>query len=183
MADGPANVLCVCTGNVCRSPAIELSLKRAWGTDASVTSAGTYALTGWEISDDMFAVLAAVGLDGTEHEPRQLDVAGINSADMIIVAGVDHRNWIVQRVPEAAQKVFLLTEMAALTDVVPRAKQPTRLERIAGAAALFASARSAFADRKHEDILDPYDMSRNHHEQSMRQMSDALSPLVTWIGQ
>ena len=183
MADGPAKVLCVCTGNICRSPAMELFLKRAWGADASVTSAGTYAMTGWEISDDMFAVLEAEDLDGTAHEPTQLDIAGINAVDMIVVAGVEHRNWIIQRVPEAASKTFMLTEMAALAEVFPRGKQATRLERLAGAAPLLSSARSTLAGRRHEDILDPYNMSADHHQRSMRQMIDALRALVNWIGE
>ena len=39
-------ILCICTGNVCRSPAAERLLAHALGPSVHVASAGTYALAG-----------------------------------------------------------------------------------------------------------------------------------------
>ncbi len=182
MADGRARVLCVCEGNICRSPAMEFYLKREWGDDAELVSAGTYAMVGWQIPDPMMEVLEAEHLDGTEHDPAQLDAGAINAATLILVAGVEQRNWIVKLSPEAQPKAFLLTEAAALSQVVPHPKQGNRAERIAAAARLLHEARGALAGHKHEDILDPYGLSAEHHRQSMAQMRVALDQVVEWIG-
>ncbi len=94
----PAKVLTVCTGNICRSPAMEFYLERAWGDDAVVTSGGTIAATGWHIPDPMRVAEEAAGLTVPHHEPRQLDVDIIEAQDLILVAAISHAEWIERHV-------------------------------------------------------------------------------------
>lgn len=181
MADQPL-VVAVCEGNICRSPAMELLLRRAWGSDAEVRSAGTYAMVGWTIPDPMLEVLEAADLDGEEHDPTQLDEELIGAASLVLAAGNDHLKWILHRVPDAEAKTFLLTEAAALAETVPAAVAGTRSDRIAGAARLLNGGRTALAGKRHEDILDPYGMSAAQHEEAMVQLTRPIERLVAWIG-
>ena len=51
------SILAVCTGNVCRSPAVERLLASKLGPTVRVSSAGTHALVGHPISEPMAALL------------------------------------------------------------------------------------------------------------------------------
>src|SRR5664279_591435 len=104
----PAKVLTVCLGNICRSPAMEFYLERAWGADADVTSAGTMAATGWHIPEPMRAVEEAAGLTVTHHDPRQLDVAIIDTQDLILVAANSQKEWIERHVGAVPVNTCLL---------------------------------------------------------------------------
>ena len=46
VSDDTFSILTVCTGNVCRSPAVERLLASKLGPTVSVASAGTHALVG-----------------------------------------------------------------------------------------------------------------------------------------
>jgi len=67
--DGPFSILTVCTGNVCRSPAVERLLSTELGPTVQVSSAGTHALVGHPISQPMAALLTASGI---EDRPTQI---------------------------------------------------------------------------------------------------------------
>ena len=56
------SILAVCTGNVCRSPAVERLLASKLGPTVSVSSAGTHALVGHPISEPMAALLRTAAL-------------------------------------------------------------------------------------------------------------------------
>ena len=70
MADPPASVLCVCTANVCRSPAAELLLRAglrsrlgdAVAEQVVVTSAGTWATPRRPIEPGTAAALRRAGM-------------------------------------------------------------------------------------------------------------------------
>ena len=51
------SILTVCTGNICRSPAVERLLTRKLGPTVSVSSAGTHALVGHPIAEPMASLL------------------------------------------------------------------------------------------------------------------------------
>ena len=59
-AGRPFTVLAVCTGNICRSPAVErlLVAELGPGSDVHVVSAGVGAVVGAPISPPMAALLA-----------------------------------------------------------------------------------------------------------------------------
>ena len=66
------SILAVCTGNVCRSPAVERQLINELGKTVSVSSAGTHALLGHPISEPMAALLRDRGIEPDKFEARQL---------------------------------------------------------------------------------------------------------------
>jgi protein-tyrosine phosphatase len=67
-----ATILAVCTGNICRSPAVEHLLAHQLGPTVSVSSAGTHALVGHPISEPMAALLQRVGVEPQPFEARRL---------------------------------------------------------------------------------------------------------------
>jgi protein-tyrosine phosphatase len=80
----PLRVLVVCTGNICRSPAVERLLAAGLGAAyrgrdtgglapaIEVASAGTGGMVGWPMPDEMAALVASRGVDPTGFEARQL---------------------------------------------------------------------------------------------------------------
>lgn len=176
-----ATVLAVCTGNICRSPAMEFYLERAWGDDAIVSSAGTMAATGWHIPSPMRAAEEAAGLVVPEHEPRQLDVETIESHDLVLVAAHSHRDWIERHVGAVPPNTFLLTEAAALATVARRPAGDSRADRIRTAASLLSAARS-LDDGVHADVDDPYLRGDEAYVAAMEEIAELLDSLIAWVG-
>lgn len=112
-------ILFVCTGNLCRSPLAEALLRKrlvAAGLDGQVTtrSVGVYALTGRSASEGAMVVAAERGADLSEHRARELTLAEVEAADIILVMEEAHRRSIFNLAPHQIHKVFLLSEMAGL---------------------------------------------------------------------
>ena len=177
----PAKVLTVCTGNICRSPAMEFYLERAWGADAVVTSAGTIAATGWHIPAPMRAAEEAMGLTVPDHEPAQLDAEMLESNDLVLVSTRSHSDWIERRMGALPLNTFLLTEAAALALVARRPVGDSRSDRIRTAASLLSAARS-LDDAVHPDIDDPYLRGDEAYVKAMGEIAENLDVLIAWVG-
>lgn len=177
----PAKVLTVCTGNICRSPAMEFYLERAWGADAVVTSGGTTAAIGWHIPAPMRTAEEAAGLVVPDHDPLQLDVELIEAQDLILVAALSHKEWIARRVGALPRNTFLLTEAAALATVARRPVGDSRSDRIRTAAALLGEARS-LDDGVHPDVDDPYLRGDEAYVVAMKEIAENLDAIIEWVG-
>jgi protein-tyrosine phosphatase len=174
-------VVCVCTGNICRSVAMELYLARAWAGDAVLSSAGTMGLIGWHSPAPMRDALAAIGLDAGHHTARQLDAAEAEAADLVLVAAHHHRSWIERHAPAALPRTFLATEIAALAALEPRSPLDSRAERIRAAAGVFDAARQS-RTVVFENIHDPYGRGHAAYPRAVSQIASVLESLVSWGG-
>ncbi len=181
MAPALANVMCICTGNICRSAAMEAYLSRAWVDAAKVTSAGTMAASGWHSPAPMLAVMKSVGLDGSKHIARQLEMADVESSDLVLVATHLHQAWISRHFGAAPPNTFVLTEAAELTKRARRPVGTDRIDRIRTAAALLDAAR-AEKPAKYDDIHDPYGHSDDAYRHAMDIIVGACTTLVDWVG-
>lgn len=86
-------VLCVCTGNTCRSPMLAVLLDAALrrrGVSATVESAGTAASQGEPASAGAQAAMARRGLDLSAHRSRPL--AGLDLGGFEAVFAVSSRH-------------------------------------------------------------------------------------------
>ncbi|GMG84800.1 low molecular weight protein-tyrosine-phosphatase [Paralimibaculum aggregatum] len=87
-------ILCVCLGNICRSPMAEGTLRamgEAAGLALEVDSAGT---SGWHIGEppqpEGLAAAAARGYDNSAQRARQVSAADFHDFDLILA--MDRRN-------------------------------------------------------------------------------------------
>jgi len=126
---GTFTILAVCTGNICRSPAIERWLASALGpgADVVVASAGTHAVVGCPISAPMAELIAAGGGSTAGFAARQLTAPMIRDASLVLTATRDHRAAVVDLWPAVVRRAFTLREFARLAVLV----DPGHLDRSA----------------------------------------------------
>ncbi|MHB8171131.1 MAG: low molecular weight protein arginine phosphatase [Thermincolia bacterium] len=111
-------ILFVCTGNTCRSSMAEglaraLAEKRGGLTlDVEILSAGVAAVTGEPASANAVKALLEDGINLSGHLARLLNHNLINEGNLILTMTQRHKDIILQFVPEARGKVFLLWDYA-----------------------------------------------------------------------
>ena len=180
----PYRVLAVCTGNICRSPAIELRLARALDRSVTVTSAGTRAMVGHPVSAPMSRLLLAEGYDVGGFAARQLTPGLIAGADLVLTATPAHRAWVVDRVPAAVRRTLGLAELARLVatiDPAALAALPTGDDdaRLPALVDLALRERPKHAGRRHEDeIVDPYGLGDDVYRASYEHISKTVGTIA-----
>jgi protein-tyrosine phosphatase len=113
----PLRVVMVCTGNICRSPLAEqflASQAREFSLPISVTSAGTHAMLGGKMPEEIGRILLASGESPAPHVPRQLTPEIILGADVILTATREHRKFAVSMAPRSATTTFTLRQFGRL---------------------------------------------------------------------
>lgn len=107
-------ILFVCTGNTCRSPMAE-GLFRKLATEAGLNtearSAGVSAWDGSPISKHSANILRSRGFAGSLTSSA-LSGETIAWADLILTMTTGHKQTILRRYPESADKVYTLKEFA-----------------------------------------------------------------------
>jgi protein-tyrosine-phosphatase len=110
-------ILFVCTGNSCRSVMAERLMRhllKQGGIDTvTVGSAGVFAVDGMMPTRETQRVLAAVGLDCSDHRARALTMEMVEEADIIFVMEQFQAEQVLRRVPSAKGQVYLLKSYAA----------------------------------------------------------------------
>lgn len=179
------DVLIVCTGNVCRSPAIEALLRAELGSGGVVVqSAGTRALVGEPIQPSMRRLLQGTGINGEGFAARLLTEAMVAQSDLILTATREHRAEVVEETPAALRRTFSVREFARLASRV----EPGRLdggaaadgsaaERLSALVPLAAAHRSQVSADL-DDIVDPYGRSDAVYLESFSQICEAIGTIV-----
>lgn len=103
------NILIVCVGNVCRSPAAEaLLLHRTQPKKLVISSAGIGALVGSPMDRLAHELLVEHGLEHRAHRARQVDSDLLHRADLILTMEQNHIQHLRQIAPEVHGKTFLI---------------------------------------------------------------------------
>ncbi len=87
------NVLCVCTGNICRSPMLTYLLRDAFakeGLDLTVSGAGTATTDGVPPSPHAITVMNEIGIDISDNRSRQITPTIVNDTDIFVALSVEH---------------------------------------------------------------------------------------------
>jgi protein-tyrosine phosphatase len=180
-SDDTFTILAVCTGNVCRSPAVERLLANRLGPTVGVSSAGTHALVGHPISEPMAALLRRVGVEPEPFEARRLSEQMLKEADLILPMTRAQRGLIVELWPAAVRRAFTLREFARLLSKV----DPSALSRGTPADRLHAAIRLAAAERgrsrtspEDDDVLDPFRRADKVYAESFWQIKYAVEQIA-----
>lgn len=175
-------VLAVCTGNVCRSPAVETLLRSVLDPTVTVGSAGIHALVGRPIAEPMAELLTAGGFPPPpEFAARQLTPDLVERADLILALTPDHRARVVEWVPSAVRRTVTVAELGRLSSTLPPGSvfgqdDAARLATLVPAALL---ERPHHVGRHHDDeVIDPYRRSADTYRRSYDQILDALTPMM-----
>lgn len=178
------SVLAVCTGNVCRSPAVECLLARKLGPTVSVRSAGTHALVGHPVAEPMAALLRRSGVEPDSFEARNLSEQMVKEADLVLAMTRAQRGLVVELWPPAVRRTFTLREFARLLTWVDPAALPTGTpaERLRSAIPLVAAERGRKRTSLDEDdVVDPFRQSDTVYAASFSQVVFAADALTTAI--
>lgn len=107
-------ILFVCSGNTCRSPMAKGILeKKLENKNVTVFSAGTIAQPGILPSDFALITAQKYGADISHHLSSPLTKELIIDADLILVMSTKHKDRVIELVPKAKSKTFLLKEYAS----------------------------------------------------------------------
>jgi len=119
-------VLLVCTGNTCRSPMAEISLREMLSKRLGcsidevddpdqgrrgviVMSAGIAAMMGGRASHEAVETMAKLGLNLRGHETQPLTETLVRHADTIWTMTRSHREALVTQWPDAAERTALIS--------------------------------------------------------------------------
>lgn len=192
------NVLAVCTGNICRSPLIEVLMRdrlSALVTALGVTeplvhasSSGLGALVGAPADQTVLELAREAGVDLSAHRARQFEPSRAENAHLILAATTAQRDEIVSLAPSATTRCFSVAEFTRLLTtlgdgitappVLPR--RPTRVSRLMQQLVDGAnSARQLTPPAASDDIDDPYRQSLDVHIRVAKEIVQACSVIET----
>lgn len=179
-------ILAICTGNICRSPAMDLLLARELAGEEdrfAVSSAGTHAMTGWPVNPPMDRLLEDRGVDVGGFAARQADAALLTGAGLILTATREHREWVTDHAPSTLRRAFTLTEFAdAVRGADAAALDPSGLVEWAAAhrppAGLVSRSRSTRRGYAEGDVLDPYGLGDAAYEAAFVQIAAATEVIA-----
>jgi len=171
------SVLTVCTGNVCRSPAVERLLATRLGPTVSVASAGTHALVGHPVSEPMAMLLRNRGIEDVPFRARRLSERMLKEADLVLPLTRAQRSLVVDLWPAAVRRTFTLREFARLLDWVDPSTLPagTPANRLRAAVPMAAALRAGvMTSASEDDVIDPFRLGDEVYAASFGQITSAV---------
>lgn len=187
MAENEYTLLAVCTGNICRSPAMERLLAHVFADEEGIRvhSGGTYAHDGEDMQPPMKQRVRGYGAEAGGFVAQQVTPAMVRDSDLILTATRIHVQDILAEVPEAAGRTFTVREFGRLLEGVPServreaAGEGTTAARLADLAALVDEQRRGALDAgREDDVVDPYMLPEDVYDESFRQLSEPLEALA-----
>jgi protein-tyrosine phosphatase len=186
----PFRILTVCAGNLCRSPAAELLLRRGLGSSGVlVASAGVIAPEGVAIHPWTASALTDLGVDSSAHRARLLIPDFLGAADLVLAMTRELRADAVRLLPSSVGRAWTLREFVrhavAAADVL---RAEGRLPP-PGGARLFALRDEARNLRGtlprgvpgEDDIADPIEGDEEAHRVAVHAVAGATDRLVALV--
>lgn len=186
----PAEILFVCTGNICRSALAEVLLReRLSGADAVVRSAGTHALAGHGMPPEAQELAARLGGDpsvASAHRGRLLDEALLLASDLVLTMTAEHSTFAVQLAPARLRQVFPVRTFARLSaglsdadvQVIAHEVGPAPRARLNAVVRAVGERRGLVPAQGEEEVSDPFRRGMAAYERSAAELVPALDEVV-----
>lgn len=180
----------MCTGNVRRSPLVEVLLRlrldarrvpRAPGF--GISSAGTHALAGYAMDDRAAAAARERGADPSSFVARRLTTDMVAEADLVLAVTRAHRGEVARLYPRALQYTLALGDFAQLVSGLDpgdgAAGQPSR-DGLRALVRRVASRRGARPPLEVDavDVVDPFGRDDATYQRMVSQVDAALPAVV-----
>ena len=177
------NILFVCTGNVFRSPiaqAFLTKIARDRSLGLTVQSAGT--LPGERsILPEALKVISARGVDISAHRSRQLGIADVGRAHLILGMAREHVREVALVDPEAWPRTFTLKELVRRGELLG-ARSPS--QTLSQWLALIGQTRpreDLVGSSSADDVEDPLDRSLPQFQRTADELWDLVNRVVRLI--
>ena len=189
----PAEILTVCTGNICRSPLAELLLRTRLGdAPVRVRSAGTQGLGAAAMTLESQHLAVELGVRSTwaaAHRSAYLTERDLTAPDLILAMSREHRRRIVELSPARLRSAFTAREFARLAadatdDEILRAADAAGIDRparVRASVAVVAAHRGIApppTDPVEDDVIDPYQRSWDAYRRSADELTPAIDQVV-----
>jgi protein-tyrosine phosphatase len=174
-------ILCVCTGNICRSPVAERLLANRLGPSVEVSSAGTFGPVGSPIAEPMARRLRSAGVSPDSFAARRLLASMARSVDLVLALTKAHRGAVVELMPAVVRRSFTLLEFARLLEDLAPGELPdgTPAARLAVAVPLLAGRRSR--SPASDDVEDPFGRPEAAYERAFIEIDEAVDRITAVI--
>ena len=183
-----AQVLVVCTGNICRSPMAEgflndlLDLHVDLGEPIEVSSAGTSAWDGSPATMEAIKAADERESDISAHRARRLQAHHIERADLVLAMTQDHAVATIQLVPPAAARTFTLKELVQIIETRTDRPEPvgSNAERLREHVKRADQARlNGFEGNRFDlDVVDPIGLSQDTYRAVAWELDQLCTRLV-----
>ncbi|GFZ76540.1 arsenate reductase/protein-tyrosine-phosphatase family protein [Nesterenkonia alkaliphila] len=178
-------ILTVCTGNICRSPAMERLLAHLFRDEPGieVISGGTYAHDGEDMQEPMKRRIAEYGAETADFTAEQVTPEMIDRADLILAATGVHVRDMLAEVPQAREKIFTHIKFGHLLEDVGQAAQGgSTVEKLAALVTVLDRARREAGAADEEDVVDPYMLPESVFDESFQQIREPVEKLAEVLG-
>jgi protein-tyrosine phosphatase len=180
-----AEVLVVCTANVCRSPMAEALLGQRLarlGLDATVRSAGMLG-GGNPPHPEVVAVMAGYGLDVAAHRSRQVTAEDLERADLILAMARENLRHAAVTAPSAWPQSFTLRELVRRGTAIGPRSHGESLASWLGRVHEGRERAALLGDSPEDDVADPAGSAQWAYAETAAILSELVDRLVAlcWL--